>query len=90
MIFSTIWTIILASGWMYLMRAQGRTPVVIAMVMALLVFAGGAFNFLNNPTRAHYADFTAGAALDALFLAALIWRAFAKTGRNRHTTEKTQ
>ena len=90
MIVSTIWTIVLASGWMLIMRAQGRTPVVIAMVMALLVLAGGTFNFLNNPTRAHYADFTAGAALDALFLAVLIWLAFAKPSRNRHPTEKTK
>lgn len=87
MIFSTIWTIIVATGLIYLMRRQGRAPVIISIAMALLVLAGGALNFLNNPTRAHYVDFTAGAALDALFLAVLFWMAFAKTRRVRNTPE---
>ena len=83
MTFSTLWTIVIVSALLFFMRHQGRVPVVIGIVMASLVLVVGTLGFINAPTRAHYADFTLGAALDTLFLAGLIWLAFVKNPKHR-------
>lgn len=82
MIFSTVWTIVIVSAMLFFMRRQGRVPVVIGLVMGGLVLVIGTLAFINAPTRAHYADFTFGAALDSLFLAFLVWLAFLKTRKH--------
>lgn len=82
MTFSVLWTVVVVGALLFFMRRQGRAPVIIGIVMAGLVLVVGTLGFINAPTRAHYGDFTLGAALDTLFLAGLTWLAFVKHRKN--------